>query len=390
MNEKLLMDLLDQYLIGTISAADKLKLKEMMEEPASMEKLDTVMRQSFLNDEFESEENPALRLAIQNYLNDKINEPGQQRPKVFRMTWVAAAASVTIIAVLALMFFLTNQGKSKKDDSAIVQTEKDINPGHEGAILTLANGQQIILDSSGNGAVAEEGAIKIIKKGAQVSYTGPGDNTIVYNTMTTPKGRTYSLVLADGTKVWLNAASSITFPTAFSGKDRTVNITGEAYFEVTKDESKPFHVIANSMNVRVLGTHFNVNSYGDGGITKATLLEGLVRVQSVIDPTKVMTIRPGEQAELEKNELNVIKNVDIQQVMAWKNGFFQFNGAEIQTVMKQIERWYDVTVSYEGNIPQREFAGQIPRNINLSEVLKILQESNVHFKIENKNLIVTP
>jgi ferric-dicitrate binding protein FerR (iron transport regulator) len=209
---------------------------------------------------------------------------------------------------------------------------------------------------------------------------------ISYNTLSTPRGGQYQLVLPDGSKVWLNASSSIHFPTAFAGHERNVELTGEAYFEIAKNKQKPFHVNVNGMQVEVLGTHFNVNAYGDEGAIKTSLLEGSVKIKK---GNISGLLKPGQQGVLKKNSTDLeIKNADMNEAIAWKNGLFEFDGADIKSIMREIGRWYDVDVVYAGKVPDRRFEGKISRDAQLSDVLKILALSNVKFSVEGKKIIV--
>jgi ferric-dicitrate binding protein FerR (iron transport regulator) len=206
--------------------------------------------------------------------------------------------------------------------------------------------------------------------------------------MSTPVGRQYELMLADGSRVWLNAASSITFPTSFSTSERRVQITGEAYFEVAHDKSRPFHVSVNGLDVQVLGTHFNINSYDNEPAIKTTLLEGEVKVTK---GNSSILIAPGEQAVAmnTSNSLSIKNGVDLDKVMAWKNGKFVFQDANIKEIMRQLERWYGITVSYSENATDEEFVGVISRNVNLSQILEMLKKTGrVSFDIQDKNVIV--
>ena len=214
------------------------------------------------------------------------------------------------------------------------------------------------------------------------------DQAIRYNTITTLRGGQYQVILPDGTKVWLNAASSLKYPTEFRGKERNVELTGEAYFEVAKNATMPFHVQSAGQTVRVLGTHFNINAYEDEGVIKTTLLEGSIQI--TYQQAKVL-IKPGEQARVvagSPDKIIVDENADTDGAVAWKDGYFQFNHADIRTVMRQISRWYDVTVKYEGSVSSKDFGGAIERNLKLSQVLHILEKSQVHFVINGKEVVV--
>jgi transmembrane sensor len=307
------------------------------------------------------------------------------------------AACIILIAGLAALIWLKNEA-SPEQLQIVMQNElsNDATPGRQGAILTLANGQKVSLDSLGNGVVSVQGKSTVMIRDGKLVYDAAASNgEIVYNTTTTPKGRQYQLVLPDGSQVWLNAASSITYPTAFSGNDRKVTVTGEAYFEVAKDPTKPFRVSTSNSEVEVLGTHFNINSYGDDGAIKTTLLEGSIKF---IRQSQSVVLKPGQQvvamintaAGTASQKLAVRSGVDMDQVMAWKNGLFNFNHADLNTVMQQLARWYDIDVRYEGPIPSRKFKGEITRDLNLSQVLSLLEDVEVKFLIEGKTLIVTP
>ena len=215
--------------------------------------------------------------------------------------------------------------------------------------------------------------------------------TPVYNTITTANGNQYQLILSDGSRVWLNAASSIRFPTSFSGYERKVEITGEAYFEVAKNAAKPFKVdfknkAGEKDEIEVLGTHFNVNTYTDEPEMKTTLLEGSVKITAA---NKMQMLAPGQQARLTINGIELKKNVDLDQVMAWKNGYFLFDNTDIYTLMRQISRWYNIEVIYEPNVKNDVFFGEIERKAELNEVLKILEVGDLHFKLNGHKLTVT-
>ncbi len=318
---------------------------------------------------------------------------GIEQP-VFKMKWFkwVAAASVMLMISTGSIFIINS--RIQKKPVAVIQPKKeeftkDVIPGQTGAVITLATGQKILLDSTVNGSVAQQGNVSVIKKNGELVYSIDGNNTdVVYNTMTTPKGRQFSLVLADGSKVWLNAASSITFPTAFTGKERKVTITGEAYFEVAKDAFKPFKVQVNQMEVEVLGTHFNINGYADEDAIRTTLLEGSVKINTKEGNS---FLQPGQQAQLQKaGRIKLVNNIDLEETVAWKDGNFQFENSDINTVMRQIARWYDVEIEYKGTV-NKHFIGTISRNVNLSQVLTMLQQTGeVKCIIEGKKVIVMP
>jgi transmembrane sensor len=329
-----------------------------------------------------------------------------RRPAILRMLtnnkfwWGAAAALMLVYAI----YYFNRPAPAPIAAAPVKQPEHDRVPGGNIAVLTLSDGSSIALDSAQNGVLAQQGNTKISKlSNGQLAYNTLTEKptTILYNTLTTPRGGQYKLILPDGSTVWLNAASSIRYPTAFSGKERAVSITGEAYFEIAKDPSMPFKVLLPSSSggrpgeggredreIQVLGTHFNVNAYADENTLKATLLEGSILLTSNGTGSR---LEPGQQGQLNENgRIAVIKDADVEDAVAWKNGRFHFDNADITSVMRQLARWYDVEVVFEGKIPTEKFDGEIPRSSNISEVFKILQLSNVHFKVENKKVTVMP
>ena len=308
--------------------------------------------------------------------------------------WYAVAAAVIIMGVFSLYKF--NDQNKKIENSIVVNPipAKDIVPGSNKAILQLADGSTIILDSSNNGNIASQGQTKIIKIDGQLAYNADGSSKeVLYNTISTPRGGQYQLILADGTKVWLNAASSLKFTTNFVGDKRRVALTGEAYFEVAKNAKMPFVVtIAGKEEVEVLGTHFNINAYPDEPFVNTTLLEGKVKVVPAIIHNKnaqPVILIPGEQARLAPTgSITNIKDADIEKVIAWKNNVFNFNNENIESIMRQISRWYDVEISFEGQIPDVKFSGEIGRSLSLKQVLSILDETRIKYKISGNKLII--
>jgi ferric-dicitrate binding protein FerR (iron transport regulator) len=328
---------------------------------------------------------------------EKTPQPVVHRVHLLRRAWFRyAAAAVFIIAVGILAVVKYADRQQPKRVVAIVKID-DVLPGRERAVLTLANGKAIILDSA-QGNIMKQGDLTVNNLNGKLGYEGK-DKEVQYHTLSTPKGGQYKLRLPDGTDVWLNAASSITYPTAFTGNDRKVTVTGEVYFEVAKDKTKPFKVnVDNKSEVEVLGTHFNINSYGDDGSIKTTLLEGSVKVSSGIPDKSGQAgnresaiLKPGEQVSLSQpSQLSHPIPVQTDEVMAWKNGLFNFNQADLKMVMAQLSRWYDIDVKYEGDIPAHTFRGKITRDLKLSQVVKILEDVGVKFKIEGRTLVVMP
>ena len=317
--------------------------------------------------------------------------------------WVRRAMGAAAVVLLAVG--LIRLWQAYRAESAVQAPVVVVAPGGNRAVLTLAGGQKIILDSAGTGILAEQGNTHVQKlgdgklayeagaKGANAGKAGSAAAPL-YNTLTTPRGGQYQLTLPDGTKVWLNAASSITYPIAFTGNSRTVEMTGEAYFEVIHDKKRPFTVKAGGQTIQDIGTRFNVNVYADEPAQVTTLLEGAVSVSGHL-------LRPGEKATVTGatatgttgaggGDIQVTQG-DPDQAVAWKNGLFDFNDAGVETVMRQLSRWYNVDVTYEGNIPHRQFQGMIGRSLTLNQVLAGLTKEQVHYQIEPGNrLIITP
>jgi transmembrane sensor len=303
---------------------------------------------------------------------------------------IAAAAAIILLLGAGSYWWVS---RAPKFDLAATNkySKNDVAPGGNKAVLTLANGTSIILDSVHNGTVAQQGNTIVVKQNnGQLAYHTENEKPteILYNTLTTPRGGQYQLVLPDGSKIWLNAASSIRYPTAFAGKERKIEITGEAYFEVAKNTGMPFIIKANGMEVMVLGTHFNVNAYDDEAAIKTTLLEGAVKITK---DAATAILRPGQQSRLTKSgKLNIINDVDLEDAVAWKNGLFSFKRADTKAVMRQIARWYDVEIVYESQVPSINFGGEMKRDLNLSQALKGLGRMGLRFRIEEKKLVVLP
>jgi len=309
---------------------------------------------------------------------------GQTEAKKVRPLWprIAAAASIIFaLGICGVLYF-----KNKPVQHLLTQ---QILPGSNKAILILANGQKINLSDASSGNLATAAGIRITKdKKGQITYlVEKGGQPAEYNTTTTPKGGQWHLVLADGTNVWLNAASSLHYPMAFNGKERKVELTGEGYFEVAKDKAHPFIVQTAQESVQVLGTHFNINAYTSEPSFKTTLLEGSVKVTNA---GHSIVIKPGQQAVLKGNLLN-IQDADTEEVVAWKEGYFKFNDEPLESIMRKVSRWYDVDVTYQGISPQKTFGGSISRYDNLSQLLHTLElTKDVHFKVEGRRIVATP
>jgi ferric-dicitrate binding protein FerR (iron transport regulator) len=328
-----------------------------------------------------------IRQRLDTRLQDILRRPGKRRIQTY-WRWAAAAVVIAFVAKTALL-------RPKKVEKPAAPTVKlkypEPPPGKNGAILTLADGRSLVLDSMADGLVASQGSTNITLNNGKVFYgVNKDDRSAIstgMNTLSTPRGRQYQLELQDGTKVWLNAASSITYPTVFNSKKRMVKVTGEAYFEVAKNNAAPFTVeLADKTKIEVLGTHFNINSYDTENSFNTTLLEGSVRIRTLMGSPVLM--KPGEQVQVNGKGVKLVRNIDLENVMAWKNGLFSFSDANLATVMRQLSRWYDLDVVYEGPIPDVQFNGEIDRNLTLSQVLNGLSATRIKYKIKNEKTIV--
>ena len=307
---------------------------------------------------------------------------------------VAAAAMLCVAFGLAFFLLRDKSREAKMQPIAAAHRQSPIVPGRNQAVLTLGNGTQVVLDSAHAGLLTNENGVKVVKlANGQLAYNAAGSanaaQQVAYNTLSTPRGGQYKILLPDGTQVWLNAASEITYPTVFTGGKREVSIEGEAYFEVAKNPQQPFIVKTdNNMQVEVLGTHFDVNAYADENTVKTTLLEGSVKVTGA-SGTKML--QPGEQMQMNKTgELKVVEGVDVESMVAWKEGIFNFEEADITAVMRELSRWYDVDVVYEGAMPKVLFTAIISKNNNINQVLNMLETTlRVHFRIQDRTIYVS-
>lgn len=302
---------------------------------------------------------------------------------------IATAAAVMLIGGLALFFYIQRNQKSTGFVS-------DLPPGRNHAVLTLSNGQKIVLNEKTNGEIAKQSGVSITKAQdgtiiyhldqAVAADTKATEGKLEYNTIATPRGGKYQVNLPDGSKVWLNAATVLKYPVVFAANERRVELTGEAYFEITKNKQQPFHVKTAAQDVEVLGTHFNVNAYTDEQAVKTTLLEGSVKLLALntIPEAKLpgnVVLTPRQQATLTASGFNVA-DADIEETMSWKNGMFEFRNSDLTSIMREASRWYDVDVVYEGGIPDVKFSGEVSRDVNASTFLEMLKYLDVKFNIE--------
>lgn len=287
-----------------------------------------------------------------------------------------AAAAVFILVAGTGVFLYLNRG-----NAPVVATASpvfhDVAPGSTKAVLTLSDGSSITLDNSKTGTLARQGNTSVVQQNGGLQYSGSSTKEPLINKLSTGRGeQSPVLTLSDGTRVWLNAASSISYPVVFNGNSREVTITGEAYFEVAHNSAKPFHVNASGQTIEVLGTHFNVNAYADEGPVKTTLLEGSVKIGHDL-------LKPGEQYAN-----GIVSPVNTMLAVAWKNGYFYFEAADLKTVMRQVGRWYDLDIVYEGKPGDRLYGGKLERTVPLSAILRFLAQGNIKYRQDGKTLII--
>ncbi|MDP4284175.1 MAG: FecR family protein [Bacteroidota bacterium] len=396
MNKSRLTYLFQAYFNKVATKDERDELMELLILAENDEHIKYLLSQSLLK--FKSQRNQftndqAEEMITQILSKNRTNEPDSVilSYKSSNSKWlrILAAASILFFGIAGIYFWLN----SRKPKAEIVQfqkvSKKAIMPGGNKAVLTLSDGSSIILDSTQQGTLTKQGNVKVMKlNAATIAYNDGNkmkDQPIVYNTLSTPRGGKYQLVLPDGTKVWLNASSSIRFPTVFEGKERNVTVTGETYFEVAKNPTMPFKIKTNDMEVQVFGTHFDIMAYDDENSINTTLLEGSLKVTRG-SLSKMLV--PGQQSIINKTGDIKVTDASVDEVMAWKNGWFQFNAYDIGQVMRQISRWYNVDIVYEGRIPAGHYTGMVSRENDISQVLKIMEAGGVRFKIEGRKVIV--
>lgn len=392
-HEQELKILFHQWLEGDIDETGIQRLAELADEQeltsAWQSMLATVHQEPYTEEQ--GKQHHAILDKV--YQNLMAAEPGLQRPATIRRISnpMKYAAAVVLLLMMAggYYFFHTNRQQQNKEQLSNTDPSTPASPSNNNrAVLTLGSGEQILLDASGNGKLAQQTGAEVIKSAngqiiyQQIDSLPASQQKIDFNTVTTPRGGEYIITLPDGTKVWLNAASSITFPTVFHGGDRTVSVQGEVFLQVAKNATQPFRVKVKDAIIDVLGTEFNVNAYNDEPVTRTTLLEGSIRLTK---GTERRILKPGQQVMFRENypALTLADNVDTEQVIAWKNGSFDFRNQDLQSVMKQIGRWYNMDIIYEGGQPDVKILGMMGRDTDLNILLKSLElTSGIHFKVE--------
>jgi len=393
MSDQIIATLIDHLLDGSITPEEKELLAQWVLHDSNEKELALMMEQAWRDfkpgESLPAEQADQILVSILH--KAKVEEvPAPVTAPVRKMPVRQVAAAAIFFILLTGAGFLMLRKQSAPVPAAIAS--KDVAPpSATRAVLTLSDGSKIVLDSAVKGNIATQRTTAVIKRGdGDIAYHTDGQaNEIEYNTLTVPRGsRIAHVALSDGTVVWLNAGSSIRYPVAFNGQDRKVEVTGETYFEVAQDKAHPFVVSKGNNTVRVLGTHFNVNAYDEEGPMKVTLLEGSVKVNSGLGNNLLL---PGQMAIMDPGQnIDVLKNVDIEGVMAWKNGFFKFSRADIRTIMRELARWYGLELVYQ-NVTTEKFHAEISRDIPLSKVLKILEQTDmIHFNISGNKVTVLP
>jgi len=390
--EDQLLSLFTKYLEDRCSEAEVRLLLKHFEIPAEEELLIHLIRAELQEDKELDVQVPDLdrRLdGIYATVKQHINS-GPAKQVRLNPVWKKLTVAAAVLVIFSVGgYFLANKQLKESHKNAVV--ENDISPGNNKAILTLADGKKIALNEVSNGKLAQQQGIEIIKtEEGQLLYKVKdlSGKEPVYNTIETPRGGQYQVILPDGTRVWLNAATSLKFPASFAGVvSRKVTLEGEAYFEVAKDKKKPFQVQSRNQTIEVLGTHFNVNSYPDETAVKTTLLEGSVAVSS--PGNALLTLQPGQQSVLSAAHGSVVQ-VQTEDVVAWKNGYFMFNYEPLESIMRKVSRWYNVEVSYtDESIKSIKFFGTLSRFSKVSDVLRMLELTDeVNFDIKGRTIRV--
>lgn len=385
--------LVERYISGMLQEGDKAALRRLLDDPHYVQELERIMDEQLASKAAGKYHYPETVNRIKLAVEEKINtDDEQKRIPLLKRSWLRLAAAAAILLLIGSTILIRVFTNKKAVPSAPVAQQipaTGIAPGMNKAVLTLADNSSITLDSTGN-QVIQQGTATILQQGNRLQYTAEGNTEgISYNLLTTPAGGQYEVTLPDGSRVWLNAASSLRFPTAFNGNARNVTLTGEAYFEVAKNTNMPFTVAANDIRVEILGTHFNVSAYADDNNITTTLLKGAVKVHSL---GKAAVLKAGQQARFDHAAKGLAVSAgDTEGAVAWKNGYFKFSNENIQSVMRKIARWYNVDIEYRGDVTHKALWGTISRFENITEVLSMLElTGTMHFSMEGRKVIVSP
>jgi transmembrane sensor len=387
LTKQALKSIIDQYVTGTLDASGKENLHRIIADPAYEELVGELMDEAFEERMAGSYQYPETQQRIKQQLLQQIRS--SERPvrqlNSWRKWWAAAAILVGVAGAGTYFWW-----QRPAPQTTIATVTPDVLPGSNKAVLVLADGSLIALDSTGT-QVIQQGQTAIHQQKGQLQYVAQGSGMIAgFNTLRTPRGGQYQITLPDGTKAWLNSASSLKYPTAFTGRERVVELNGQGYFEIAANAAKPFKVKVNgALEVQVLGTHFDIMAYADEGSIKTTLLQGAVRVKQ---GASTEVLQPGQQAIADPSQQHIaVKETDVNKVIAWKNGLFIFNNMELGAILREVSRWYDVEIVYQAPPNKNLYGGGISRTQSLAGVLRFLEAGGTnHFKIEDKKVIVLP
>lgn len=388
MDKARLAFLFDSYVAGIITREEEIELSAFAADPEWQDEL--ILLEKRYWDQLDGIVDPLPQKAVsslQTILPAKVVSVGHR--------WLKAMVAVWLLVLVGAGSYYAFFRTQKQPEQLAAAGSKDVKaPSHSKASVTLADGTVVYLEQAADGQLALQGNMQLLKlPDGRFAYRAANGNVAagpLYNTLANPNGsKVVDMVLSDGTRVWLNAGSTVTFPVAFQGNERRVTITGEAYLEVAKDKTKPFYVASEEVEVKVLGTHFNMNTYRDQNQTYVTLLEGAVNVVDVRSQ-KSVTLNPGQQANVTNMKIELSRQADIESVMAWKNGLFSFQNTTLENVLKEMSRWYDIKIRYEGNVNDQRFSGELPRDLSLKEVLIVLKDVGVKFRLDDNILTVIP
>ncbi|NLR77119.1 FecR family protein [Chitinophaga eiseniae] len=387
MKKQAVIVLARKYDAGTITEQERLSWEKWCNS-ASLEAFNEMLREAFPGRTFsEGQLLYHRKQAIESLLDDAERREGGREVAFGRRYWAAAAAAVILVAGATWLYH-----KTKQPGIDNFRVAAKIQPGRQGAMLTLANGQQVLLDSLGNGILTAQQGTNLLMDSGKLKYDVLKNESgnIATNTITTPKARQFTMVLPDGSVLWLNSSSSVKFPVSFAGSERRIEASGEIYIEVAQRANHPFFVsLPDRTTIEVLGTSFNVSAYSDDKNITTTLLTGAINVTTA---SEKISLKPGQQALTGENGSKMAINTspDLTKVMAWKNRLFNFEGSNIKDVMKQLSRWYDIDVIYEGTPPDIDFGGKLSMDISLDGVLHALKDAEVHFRMDGRQLTILP
>lgn len=392
MDQQRIDHLLKQYAAGALTGEEQQELEQVLAQPARKELEERIS--ALLEERGDISQAVAFNETTSRETFDRIiaaDKPLPRRIKPMRK-WLSAAA-VALLCISAGGYFLLDRAKQPAGTAQTQGTKPEKSPGRNAAILYLADNSAVELDSLGNGILAAQGGASVVMKNGQLSYLPqqPGDSqpAPAFNRIVTPRGGEFTIVLPDGTRVWLNAASSLTFPTVFSGAKREVELTGEAYLQVAEDRSHPFEVKIRDVNVAVVGTQFNIMGYEDESGIVTTLVTGSVRITAPGNDAKLLA--PGQHAVVDRSGALRIEKADVAEETAWKNGRIHFERTSIRQIMRQVSRWYDVDIAYRGNVADMDFTCTVSRRDKLSKLLALLEMTGaVHFTMEGNTIVVQP